>query len=409
MPVGIRHALENRISVDRSGETAPLIVIVTNLPTPYRIPLFNVLDRALSRIGLSLHVIFGAKSEARRKWSVPLQECEFSYTILEPRGFKLAGAESVSFFYPGLVRTLYRKRPVAVITDGFSVATTKLWLSKPLLQAKHLIWSGATGREANAGHLARRIQRRVLIRAADGFVAYGNRAKRYLMKLGAPENRISIATNTVDTRFFETESEFWRKKKIAPSDEKILLCVSNVTPGKNIVGLLAVARHLVDMRQDFILKIVGDGPEMEHCRQLVSKLGLDKFVSFEGYKQKAELPKYLAESRCLVFPTHHDVWGLVVVEAMAAGVPCFASLNAGVAGDLIKHGENGFVVDFSDAERVARQVSEFLDNPALGADMAIKAREYVRKKANLDICAQGFVRALKLAGADKYQDISGNI
>jgi glycosyltransferase involved in cell wall biosynthesis len=397
-----------RISVNRSGETAPLIVIVTNLPTPYRIPLFNVLDRALSRIGLSLHVIFGAKSEARRKWSVPLEECEFSYTILEPRGFKVSGAESVSFFYPGLVRTLYRERPVAVITDGFSVATTKLWLFKTLLQAKHLIWSGATGTEANAGHLARRIQRRVLIRAADGFVAYGSRAKRYLMGLGAPESRISVATNTVDIRFFETESEFWRKK-IAPSDEKVLLCVSNVTPGKNIVGLLAVARHLVNMRQDFILKIVGDGPEMEHCRQLVSKLGLGEFVSFEGYKQKAELPKYLAESRCLIFPTRHDVWGLVVVEAMAAGVPCFASLNAGVAEDLIRHGENGFVVDFSDAERVARQVSEFLDNPALGADIGIKARECVRKKANLDICAQGFVQALNLAGAVKLRHTSGNI
>lgn len=408
MPVGIRHRMENRISVNRSGETTPLIVIVTNLPTPYRIPLFNVLDRTLRGIGLSLHVIFGAKSEARRQWHVPLEECEFSYTILEPRGVKVPGAESVSFFYPGLVRTLYQKRPVAVITDGFSVATTKLWLFKTLLQTKHLIWSGITGMEPNASHLARRIQRRILTRSADGFVAYGSRAKRFFLKLGAPESGISIATNTVDTRFFETESEFWRKK-IEPSDEKVLLCVSNVTRRKNIAGLLAVARHLVNMRQDFILKIIGDGPDMEHCRQLVSTLGLERFVSFEGFKQRAELPKYLAESRCLVFPTHHDVWGLVVVEAMAAGVPCFVSLNAGVADDLIRHGENGFVVDFSDAERVARQVSEFLDNPALGADMAIKARECVRKNANLEICAQGFVQALNLAGAVKWPHMPGNI
>lgn len=400
--------MENRGSVNRWKETTPLIVIVTNLPTPYRIPLFNVLDRALSRIGLSLHVIFGAKSEARRQWHVPLEECAFSYTILEPRGVKVPGAESVSFFYPGLIRILYQKRPVAVITDGFSVATTKLWAFKTLLQTKHLIWSGITGMEPNASHLARRIQRRILTRAADGFVAYGSRAKRYLMKLGAPESRISIATNTVDTRFFEIESERW-KKKIGSSDEKVLSCVSNVTHGKNISGLLAVARHLANLRQDFVLKIIGDGPEMKRCRQLVSSLGLERFVSFEGFKQRAELPKYLAESRCLIFPTHHDVWGLVVVEAMAAGVPCFVSLNAGVAEDLIRHGENGFVVDFSDAERVARQLSEFLDNPALGSDMAVKAKECVRKSANLDSCAQGFVRALNLVGAVKYQHTSGNI
>ncbi|CAI8789305.1 glycosyltransferase family 4 protein [Methylocaldum szegediense] len=400
--------MENRGSVNRWKETTSLIVIVTNLPAPYRIPLFNVLNGALSRIGLSLHVIFGAKSEARRQWHVPLEECEFSYTILEPRGVKVPGAESVSFFYPGLVRTLYQKRPVAVITDGFSVATTKLWLFKTLLQTKHLIWSGITGMEPNASHLARRIQRRILTRSADGFVAYGSRAKRFFLKLGAPESRISIATNTVDTRFFEIESERW-KKKIGSSDEKVLLCVSNVTRGKNISGLLEVTRHLANLRQDFVLKIIGDGPEMKRCRQLVSSLGLERFVSFEGFKQRAELPKNLAESRCLVFPTHHDVWGLVVVEAMAAGVPCFVSLNAGVADDLIRHGENGFVVDFSDAERVARQVSEFLDNPALGADMAIRARECVRKNANLDICAQGFVRALNLAGAVKYPLMSGNI
>ena len=75
-----------------------------------------------------------------------------------------------------------------------------------------------------------------------------------------------------------------------------------------------------------------------------------------------DIPEYLAKADCFVCPSEYDVWGLVVVEAMAASVPCVSSIHAGVTDDLICDSRTGFAMEFSNAKSVADRIDWLLNH-----------------------------------------------
>lgn len=379
----------------------PQVLLITNIPTPYRIPLFNVLHDALGRRGIAFRVAFGALGYSRRQWRVDLGNCAFPSDVLSTFSFHFADPERVAFTYGGLSRVLRRERPTVVITNGFSIATTKLWLLSFLGRTAYVIWSGDIERHGVSRNWLRTLHRRLLIRRATAFVAYGSRAKSYLVSLGAPADRVSIGINTVDTAHFARAASPPSGSTSRYGPVKELLCIGELTPRKHVDQAIHLAKLLSRRRNDFVLRIIGSGPEEAALKELVRNLSLENVVRFEGYKQKEEMIACLASAYCFLFPTRHDIWGLVLVEAMAAGVPCVASLNAGATTDLIRHGENGFIVDFDDLEAVASTVETLLDDPHRQADIAGRAKMFVENHVTLNQSAEGFVAAIQNSIANR--------
>ena len=378
-------------------EISNKVLLITNIPTPYRIPLFNELQKQLYEKGLKLKVIFGALSYPRRKWNFEMSSCKFDYELLHSCRLALFDPEKVIFTYRGLFKIIKRDKPRLIITNGFSIATTKLWLISWFKSVRYIIWSGAIESRRGRDSQIRRVHRKLLIKKAKGFIAYGTKAKEYLVNLGAKPERIEIGINTIDTYFFQSEIEKYRdnlEKGTKETKKKILLCVGYLVKRKRLDLLLKSIEILAKKRSDFILKIVGDGPEKENLVKLVDKLGIAEFVTFEGYKQKEELIKYYAEADCFLFPTDFDIWGLVLVEAMAAGLPCIASIYASATYDLIKDGVTGYVADFSDFKNVVGKICSIINNPELAEGIASAAQNFIGENINLRKSANGFVRAI---------------
>jgi len=109
------------------------------------------------------------------------------------------------------------------------------------------------------------------------------------------------------------------------------------------------------------------------------------------------LPYYLSRSSCFVFPTTFDIWGLVLVEAMAAGLACIASLDAGATHDLIKDGQTGLAVDFSDPESVTDKLDWLLNHSDLCARMRQQAKSFIEERATIKKSAEGFITAIEKA------------
>jgi glycosyltransferase involved in cell wall biosynthesis len=82
------------------------------------------------------------------------------------------------------------------------------------------------------------------------------------------------------------------------------------------------------------LTLLGSGPEKTRLQRLVSELGLED-VHFVGEKRPEDVGSSYAEADCVVFPTMEDVWGLVVNEAILAGVPVLCSIYAGCVDELV--------------------------------------------------------------------------
>lgn len=372
------------------------VLLVTNIPTPYRIPLFNAVEEAFARNGYRLKVAFGASGYARRNWAIDMDECRFDYEILPSTLFHIGKSESASFTYRGLWSVIRREDPAVTIITGYSLGTLKLWFRKLLFGDPYIIWSGAITDAAKPTPRLRTIQRRLLVRAAAAFVAYGSRAKSYLETLGARPDRISIGINTVDTKFY-------RERAIAEGGERHrakefdLICLGDLSSRKRVDLALKAVKLVSETRRDFRLRLIGDGPERTALEDLANELGISDIVRFEGFKQKYEVAGILASAHCLLFPSRFDVWGLVLVEAMAAGIPCIASVRAGATDDLIQDEGTGFAADFEKPRMVADRIEWMLDNRDAARDMGAAAANFIESDVSLERSADGFLEAVRRA------------
>jgi glycosyltransferase involved in cell wall biosynthesis len=370
------------------------VVIITNVPTPYRIPLFNEIARQLGGKNVQLHVIFAAATYGRRSWDTDWSGCLFRHTVLDSPVFESPDGERAMFTYRGLPAALGAVKPSVVIASGFSPATVRLWLRSWFGGPPYLIWSGDIRDRSRGRSALRRLQRRVLLSRAAGCIAYGSGAKAYLVTLGAGEDDVAVAINTVDTSFFSKEAESARASAPRDGAARRLITVAHLTKRKRIDLLLDLMKELLHLRGDVVLDVVGDGPERQTLERQAVRLGVSDAVRFAGFRQREEVVSFLACADCFLFPTGFDIWGLVVIEAMAAGLPCFASPEAGVTRDLIDDGVNGFVEGFQDPAAAARRVHSFLEDRGRVKTMGRNARHTIDTRASLEISARGFVRAV---------------
>lgn len=375
------------------------VVLITNIPTPYRIPLFNELNSQMNERGWELFVIFSSSGYKRRNFKIDYTEFNFNYTILDG-GLHSIGAdnEKTYFFYKGLWKTLKAEKPECIIVSGFSPASIQVALRSKLKGTPYVIWSGSIDKENRNTSWHRKVMRKFLIKHASSFVAYGSLAKKYLQNAGARSENICIGINTVDTKYFSSKTLEFRAAAV---DSKTAIFtftyIGYLVPRKNVHRVLEAAVILLKKRKDFKIRIIGDGVSKSSLEEECRKNHLENNIEFAGYIQKSELPEYLAKSQVVLFQTDFDIWGLVLNEAMAAGVPCMASKNAGATYDLIEDGKNGLITDFEDTFKTAEQMEWMMNNSSSILEMGKNAAITIEQKASLKISAKGFIHAIELS------------
>lgn len=370
------------------------IILVTNIPNPYRVPLFNELNRQLHKQGDELLVLFAAEKYDRRKFELNKNDFQFAYKILSSKLTTLGNEEKAFFDYGDLSGVLKTENPDLIIASGFSMATMKAWWFKRQSGCKLLIWSGSVTAEGKGLNWLRTLQRRFLIKQADAFVAYGTRSAKYLMRLGANEKRVYKALNTVDTAFFSQETQKLKDSKKDQENLKHLTFVGYLSNRKRVDVLLDIFGLVIQKQKNVVLDIIGDGSSKGELEAKAKSMFEAGKVNFYGFRQKEELPLYLAQTDLFLFQTGFDIWGLVLNEAMAAGLTCIASPNAGAIDDLIEDGQTGFVCNFDNREEAVSLINRLLDNPAERKRVGENAARFIQEKVNVAVSARGFVEAI---------------
>ncbi len=373
------------------------ILIITNIPNPYRIPLFNELNIQLREKGMQLKVIFAAETYSRRKFVIDLNDCKFDFAFLGSGQISFGNSEKTTFRYGNLSEVLQNENPDRIIVSGFSLATMKVWWYTRFKNAKFLIWSGSVTTKGKGAGFLRSLQRKFLAAYSAAFVVYGKRAGKYLESLGAPAEKIFKALNTVDTAFFSQKTAELKGNGSLSDNKHRLSYVGYLSKRKNVSQLLVCIRKLADVRQDFTLDLIGDGDNKTDLQRQVVELKLEDYVRFPGFKQKEELPEYYAKTDVFLFQTGFDIWGLVLNEAMAAALPCIASPNAGAVDDLIDEGRTGFIVDFDNVELVLEKINFLLDNKEQAKTIGKNAAQFILHNAGVMQSAHGFVEAINFS------------
>jgi len=201
------------------------------------------------------------------------------------------------------------------------------------------------------------IKKRIL-KCCHAGVAGGKLSKQYFEKLDFKYNPIGIYFDIVDNNHFKKGSAAARKtpdrlRKLLSVPENYFFTSCRFIPKKNIKTLLlAYAGYVKKVKKPWSLILAGDGPLKNEIIVWVKELGLENLVKMPGYIQYSQMPAYYGLAKVFILPSTTEQWGLVVNEAMAAGLPVLVSEKCGCAPDLVKAGVDGFQFDPNHPEEI---------------------------------------------------------
>ena len=110
-------------------------------------------------------------------------------------------------------------------------------------------------------------------------------------------------------------------------------------------------------RADILILIIGDGSERKNLENLVKKLGLQEKVKFLGQIPNEKIPAYLAGADCFCLPSLREGFGIVILEAMAAGLPVIGT-NVGGIKDLIEDGKTGLLIEPKNPQAISQAINK---------------------------------------------------
>jgi glycosyltransferase involved in cell wall biosynthesis len=256
----------------------------------------------------------------------------------------------------GLWRQLRRgDYDVVQSSEDFSISTLVSALYALRRRRRLVVYQGVYFRSRNrlAGWLmaASDLFAGFLVRRACSVAACKtSAARRYLQDKGFRRADV-IPVGVKKSAFFQTGG--------AAGCGSELLTVGNLIPLKNFELLLDVFRTLSSLRPGARLTIVGTGPERERIASYVERHGLEDKVVLAGRVPNDKMRKYYSKADLFVLLSRVEIFGMVMLEAMACGCPVMSTPTPGAV-DIIRDGKNGFIVEGEDPGPIARRIEAIL-------------------------------------------------
>lgn len=360
------------------------------------------LSKAFSRLGHEVHVITRIEKVKRREiWDerVRLHEVPWTYA-------------------PILFSTSYGKNAVvklSEIANGFDVVCVQCpyasvpeeylgRIESPLVSVMHGTWKGerralSVGMSLMQSHtdLATLLTSRFLEKyerlamvKSQAVVAVSQYCASELLRYGLAEceleRKLHVIPNGVDTSIFRPLDDSHAKQtlrakyRIAP-DDKMVLFVGRLVARKG-VGILLKALAIAGSSDEGLklkLVIVGTGPLEYSLRAVAGKLKVGGRVSFAQALDLKQLVQHYNAADLFILPSFYEGFGIVMLEAMACGLPVVAS-NVSAIPEVIVEGKTGRLVDPGDPAKLSQVIIDLLSRPALRAEMGRTARALVASR-----------------------------
>lgn len=275
-----------------------------------------------------------------------------------------------SYTSPQIIQYLLNYKPEIIFANAFTAWTAIALLLKPIGGWKVIItYEGGASIYENPKSLRHRV-RQLMVRLTDGFVVNSQAGKSYLL------NTLKVAPERVVAKPFLVpciKALTHHSPVELPLNDShqrpVFLFVGQIVPRKGLKTLLDACSQLKKMGySDYSLMIIGEGEQRPELEFLVQQAGLEEQVMWMGKIPYGELGAYFQLADVFVFPTHDDIWGMVLPEAMAFGKPVISSTGAGAA-EMVKEKHNGFLFEPEQSECLAKLMCLFLEDPSLAKKM----------------------------------------
>lgn len=345
------------------------ILYLTNIPSPYKTEFFNQLGEKVD-----LTVIYELHAATNRdiRWNC-LRVSKFREIYLSP--IIRRSEVSVSL---DVIRHIKRDYDEFVISGYGSPTSIISMIYALIMSIPYSITIDGIIDDVKASNWFKNTIKSVLIRNAKRCICSGQKNKEYLGNLIGGSNNIviiplsSVHTTEILSHPLSPQEKSAIRRQCGFPEGKVYLSVGRLIKSKGFDWLLQ-CWHAAKI-QNASLIIVGSGPEEVSLKRIVISNDI-KNVWLLDHVNKDKLFEYYKASDVFILPTQRDVWGLVIIEAMANGLPIISTNRCGSAIELVRN--NGIILDYQDSNRMISAMKQLSDGDHINK-MATESLSIIR-------------------------------
>lgn len=334
------------------------VLFLTNIPSPYRVDFFQALGKLCSLT--VLYELPGA-TDRDSSWKREIGKKSYREIFLKPVFKQVSSA-----YCPEVKKFLKDPSYDIIVVGGYSTPTGMAAI-RYLKRKKKPYFLNSDGGLVPAVEKAWKKQLKTkFIGGAAGYLSTGAACDAYLMHYGALREKIyrypftSVSAADLAARPVTAKERIKIREKLGITEEKVILSVGNFIPRKGFDILMRAVGVLAGTASVPGLYLIG-GTEIPEYAAIRESLGLEN-VHYIPFLDKEGLKEYYAAADLFVLPTREDIWGLVINEAMAAGLPVITTDNCVAGTELL---EASCIVPAENVDALAEKIAEFLENPQL--------------------------------------------
>jgi glycosyltransferase involved in cell wall biosynthesis len=336
----------------------PSLSFYTNIPTPYQQSFFKELGKLFD-----LKVIYYAKTENNRNWSLPEAE-GFEFVVLNNNFIgKFFQRWIVDFHFSWeIFKVAWTDKSDYIIVGGnYSVPNSTVALIFNKIKLKRIAYFSEPLYEVRNRfkYYFKWIYLRILNLCCDAIFCIGKRAADTFNDYAVYPPKYIIPYN-IDPAFFKGLSDekiLAFKKAYKGADDLIILSSGALIERKGMDILIKAVKAI--NKQNLKLIIIGDGPKRGELMQIAED---DKRILFAGFQDPSVIPYFFAIADIFAFASRYDGWGVVINEAIASNVPIVCSDKVGAAIELITGDNLGLLCKSDDIPSFKEAIELLIDN-----------------------------------------------
>jgi len=338
------------------------ISIYTNIPTPYQLDFFDSLSKKSE-----LKIIYYSKAENDRKWKLDSESFNYPVTFLSDSFWVkpfLKKWKDFHFSFEIFKVALKDKSETIIVSGTYNCPNSIIVVFISFLRNKKIaFWGEKIG--INNSKLINFIRFFVLIPykyCCNYFLCIGQAAKNSFQKYGLNQSKFNLPYNInkdLFNKFYLDQDKLNNLRlKLNIGKELVILSSGALIKRKGFDILIKAFKKL---ETDFPIRliIIGEGSERDNLKKIIEN---DKRIMLPGFFEKELIPYLFELSDVFAFPSHYDGWGLVINEAIAAGLPIISTYQCTAANELIINGKNGYLYDSKSVEDLTLILSDLLSS-----------------------------------------------
>lgn len=344
------------------------VLFMTNMPSPYRVDFFNEMGKSCD-----LTVMFERERDHSRDTRYRADKYK-NFKAVFPKGIAAGDAEA---FCPFVIGLLSKKKYDHIIVGNYYSPTGMLAIEyMRLMQIPYILSSDGGMVKEDSGFKYK--LKKHFIGSASGWLSTGKMTTDYLAYYGADREKTVVYPFTslwkrdvLDRPLTKAEKDAFRQK-LGMTEKKIVISVGQFIHRKGYDVLL---KACVDLDKEIGVYIIGGTPTEEYL-DMKEEMHLEQ-VHFVDFMNKQALAEYYKAADLFVLPTREDIWGLVVNEAMAYGVPVITTDKCVAGIELVENGVTGVIVPVNNVQILRDSIIKSINSTSISACACIKRmKEY---------------------------------